>query len=61
MLALMCVEIIETSFDTSITLAKDFIISHSLSQSPQIQRADDLMLITQSFLWTLCCTLYMTF
>ena len=36
-LVLMRVEIIENSFfDISTTLVKDFIASHSLSQSPQI-------------------------
>ena len=46
-LVLMHVEIIENSFfDISTTLAKDFIASHSLSQSPQILRVDDP--ITQS-------------
>ena len=35
-LVLMHVEIIENSSDISTTLAKDFIASHSLSQSPQI-------------------------
>ena len=35
-------EIIENPFyDISITLANDFIASHSLSQSPQISRAID--------------------
>ena len=29
-------------------LAKDFITSHSLNQSPQIPRVDDLILTTQS-------------
>ena len=39
---LMRVEIIENSFsDISTTLAKDFIESYSLSQSPQISRVDD--------------------
>ena len=48
-LVLMCVEIIENSFsDISTTLAKDFIVSHSLSQSPQIPRVDDPILTTQS-------------
>ena len=47
-LVLMHIEIIENSFsDISITLAKDFIASHSLSQSPQIPRVDDPILITQ--------------
>ena len=54
-LVLMRVEIIENSFfDIYTTLAKDFITSHSLSQSPQIPRVDDLILITQSSSWTLC-------
>ena len=54
-LVLMRVEIIGNSFsDISNTLAKDFIASHSLSQSPQIPRVDDPMLITQSSLWTSC-------
>ena len=47
-LVLMRVELIENSSDTSTTLAKDFIASHSLSQSPQIPMVDDLILITQS-------------
>ena len=47
-LVLMRVEIIKNSFDISTTLAKDFIASHSLSQSPEISRANDLILITQS-------------
>ena len=52
-LVVMRVEIIENSFfDISITLAKDFIASHSLSQSPQIPRVDDPILITQSSSWT---------
>ena len=46
-LVLMRVKIIENSFDISTTLAKDFITSHSLSQSPQILRVDDPILITQ--------------
>ena len=45
-LVLMCVEIIEKSSDISTTLAQDFVSSHSLSQSPQIPRADDPLLIT---------------
>ena len=61
-LVLMCVGNHENSlFDISITLAKDFIASHSLSQSPQIPRADDPILITQSSSWTLCRIQYMTF
>ena len=47
-LVLMHVEIIENSFDISTTLAKDFIGSHSLSQSSQVPRVDDPILITQS-------------
>ena len=47
-LVLMRVEIIGNSSDISTTLAKDFIASHSLSQSPQIPRVDDPVLITQS-------------
>ena len=47
-LVLMRVKIIESSYDISTTLDKDFIASHSLSQSPQIPRVDDLILITQS-------------
>ena len=44
-LVLPCVEIIGNSFfDISTTLAKYFIASHSLSQSPQIPRADDPIL-----------------
>ena len=47
-LVLMRVEIIENSFsDISTTLAKYFIAYHSLSQSPQIPRVDDSILITQ--------------
>ena len=46
-LVLMRVEITENSFfDISTTLAKDFIASHSLSQSPQILRVDDPILTT---------------
>ena len=61
-LVLMRVEIIENSFfDISTTLAKDLIASHSLSQSPQIFRVDDPILITQSSLWTSCRIQYMTF
>ena len=60
-LVLMRVEIIENSFNISTTLAKDFIASHSLSQSPQISRKDDPILITQSSLWTSCRIQYMTF
>ena len=48
-LVLMLVKIIENSFsDISTVLAKDFIASHSMNQSPQIPRADDHFLITQS-------------
>ena len=47
-LILMSVRIIKNSFsDISTTLTKDFIASHSLSQSPQILRVDDPILITQ--------------
>ena len=54
-LVLMRVEIIENSFfDISTTLAKDFIASHSLSQSSQISRVHDLILTTQSSSWTSC-------
>ena len=54
-LVLTRVEIIENSFfDISTTLAKDFIASHSLSQSIQIPRVDDPILITQSSSWTSC-------
>ena len=60
-LVLMRVEIIENSFDISITLAKDFIASHSLSQSSQIPRVDDPILITQLSSWTSCRIQYMTF
>ena len=59
-LVLMRVEIIENS-DISNTLAKDFIASYSLSQSPQIPRVDDLILMTQSSSWTSCCIQYMKF
>ena len=52
-LVLMRVEIIGNSFsDIFTTLAKDFIESYSLSQSPQIPRVDDPILITQSSSWT---------
>ena len=60
-LVLMRVEIIENSFDISTILAKDFFVSHSLSQSPQIPRVDDLILITQSSSWTSCHIQYMKF
>ena len=61
-LVLMRVEIIENSFyDISTTLAKDFIASHSLSQSPQIMRVYDLILIAQSSSWTSCRIQHMTF
>ena len=53
-LVLMRVEIIGNSSDISTTLAKDFIVSHSLSQSPQIPRVEDPILITQSSSWTSC-------
>ena len=60
-LVLMRVEIIENSFlDISTTLAK-VIASHSLSQSLQIPRVDDPILITQSSSWTSCRIQYMTF
>ena len=59
---LMRVEIIENSFfDISTTLVKDYIASHSLSQSPQILRVDDPILITQSSSWTSFRIQYMTF
>ena len=61
-LVLMRVEIIENSFfDISTILAKDFIASHSLSQSPQIPRVDDPILTSQSSSWTSCRIQYMTF
>ena len=61
-LVLMHVEIIGNSFsDISTTLAKDFVASHSLSQSPQILKVDDPILITQLSSWTLCRIQYMTF
>ena len=60
-LVLMRVEIIENSFNISTTLAKDFIASHSFSQSHQIPRVDDPILITQSSLWNLCHIQYMMF
>ena len=61
-LVLMRVKIIEKSFsDISTTLDEDFITSNSLSQSPQIPRVDDPILITQSSSWTSCCIQYMTF
>ena len=40
-------EIIENFYDISTTLVKNFIAYHSLSQSPQIPRADNLILLTQ--------------
>ena len=43
------------------TLVKDFVASHSLSQSPQILRVDDPILITQSTSWTSCRIQYMIF
>ena len=53
-LVLMRVEIIKNSFsDILNTLAKDFITSYSLSQSPQILRVDDPILIIQSSSWVL--------
>ena len=61
-LELMRVEIIENSFfDISTTLANNFIASHSLSQSPQVPRVDDPILITQSSSWTSCRIQYMMF
>ena len=60
-LVLMRVEIIENCFDISTTLAKDFIASYSLSQSPQIPRVDDPILITQSSSWTSYGIQHMTF
>ena len=61
-LLLMRVDIIENSFfDISTTLAKDFIASHSLSQSLQIPRVNDPILITQSSSWTSCRIQHMTF
>ena len=60
-LELMRVEIIKNSFDISTTLANDFIEYHSLSQSPQIPRVDNPILITQSSSWTSCRIQYMTF
>ena len=42
------------SSNISTTLDKDFIMSYSLSQSPQIVRAGDHILITQSYLKTSC-------
>ena len=60
-LVLMRVEIIKNSFDISTNLAKDFIAPHSLSQSLQISRVDDPILITQSSSWTSCRIQYMTF
>ena len=56
------VEIMGNSFfDISTTLAKDFIATHSLSQSSQIPRIDDPILITQSSSWTSCHIQYMRF
>ena len=60
-LVVMRVEIIGNSSDISTTKAKDFISSHSLSQSPQIPRVDDPILITQSSSWILFCILFITF
>ena len=61
-LVLMYVEIIGNSFsDISTSLVNDFITSYSLSESPQIARADDPILITQSSLWTSCRIEHMTF
>ena len=51
----------EFYFDISTTLAKDFNASHSLSQSPQISRVDDPILITQLSLYTSCYIQYITF
>ena len=47
-------EIIEKTFDISSTLAKDFIASHFLSQSPQILRIGDCILTIKSFSRTSC-------
>ena len=48
-------EIIDNLFSNiSTTLAKDFIVSHFLSQSPQVLREDGHILITQSSSWTSC-------
>ena len=60
-LVMMRVEIIANSCDISTTLAKDFIASHSLSQSPKKPRVDDPILITQSSSWTSCRIQYMKF
>ena len=61
-LVLIHVEIIGNSFsDISTVLAKDFIASHSFSQSPQIPKVDDPILITQSSFLNLCRIQYMTF
>ena len=49
-LVMMHVEIIGNYFSNiSTTLAKDCVASHSLSQSSQILRVDDPILITQSY------------
>ena len=62
MLVLMRVEIIGNSFsDISTTLAKDFIASHSSSQSPEIARVDEPILTTKSSSWTSCRIQYMTY
>ena len=54
-IVLIPVEIIGNSFsDISTTLAHDFIVSRSMSQSPQIPRVDDSILITQSSSCTAC-------
>ena len=60
-LVLIRVEIIGNSSDISTILAKDFIASHSLSQSLEIPRVDDPIVITQSSSRTLCRIRYITF
>ena len=54
-LVLMRVEIMGNYFyDIMGITAKDFIASHSLSQSLQILRVDDPIFIAQSSSWTSC-------
>ena len=60
-LVLYMEEIIRNSFDISTTLVEDFIAPHSLSQSPQILRVDDLILTTQLSLRTSYCIQYSKF
>ena len=48
-------------FDTFTTLAKDLMVSHSFSQYPEILRADNVILTTQSSSRTSCHIQYMKF